>query len=294
MSARKSSEVIGTDSFVSYKGYFLPSSLEEARIKNQELNDFTLNKDDVLVVGFPKSGTTRMTLLLREMYDDWGLIEAAGRQVVPLLEWSVSQFHIEGATGIARKAFLENPSMSSSRRLIKSRLPYPILPRQFREDKVCKAIYMTRNPKDVCMNYFHFEKSFVPLDRNDEPIEWNDFVQAFVDGLVVYGPWLNHVIDWMQHCQAENILHVSYEELMHNPAAVVEKIVAFLDRPLGGKTIQQVIGSATFTNEGSTITRGATGEWRKVFSKEENALVDRDIGKMLKAKGFDFLYEPCQ
>ncbi|XP_006820669.1 sulfotransferase 1B1-like [Saccoglossus kowalevskii] len=299
MSVRKRSEAHGTDSFVSYRGYFLPPNIEEARLTNRELDKFELTDEDLLVVGFPKSGATRMTLLLREMYDNWGLIEAAGRKVVAQLEWSVSQFHTEGAVGIAKKMFATDPTdMTTSRRLIKTRLPYPIVPEKLREGKICKVIYISRNPKDVCVNYYSFEKSSLPLGEDGEPIPWEAFVQNFAEGLVVYGPWLNHVTEWLKHRDDDNFLHVSYEDLMQKPDTVIRTLAEFIGYPLDEVAVKRL---SRFRADGTDkdpdmkgVKKGVIGEWKKHFSEEQSKMFDRDIGMMLKAKNLDFLYTPYQ
>lgn len=46
-----------------------------------------------------------------------------------------------------------------SPRFIKTHLPFHLLPRQLREGKKKnKIIYVTRNPKDVCVSYYHHYK----------------------------------------------------------------------------------------------------------------------------------------
>ncbi|XP_002738148.1 sulfotransferase 1B1-like [Saccoglossus kowalevskii] len=284
--------------FVCYKGYYLPSYFQEDKIMDRELEDFDLTKDDVLVVGFPKSGTSQMIWLLREMYADWDLVNVLNRNVVPMLEWCVNQQHTEGTSGIAKKTFLEDPCLSGSgRRLIKSHLPYDMLPRTARSGDSCKIIYVTRNPKDVCANFYYLERSYLPMTSPDVVMTWEEFVTNFVEGRVVYGPWMNVVMEWWQHRADENILHVTYEDLITNPTDVIKMVAEFLGRPLTDKVIKTIAAFTTSEEKvikvgGVQFKKGVTGEWKNHFTKEQSDLYDRTIGVGLAYKGLDFLYEP--
>ena len=64
-----------------------------------------------------------------------------------------------------------------SPRILKTHLPYNIIPKSEDKDSKCKYIYVARNPKDVAVSYFKFATS---LERFKGP--WEIYVKLFVEG----------------------------------------------------------------------------------------------------------------
>ena len=73
----------------------------------------------------------------------------------------------------------EHPDINTlpSPRILKTHLPYNIIPKSVHEDSKCKYIYVARNPKDVAVSYFKFATS---LERYCGP--WEFYVKLFVEG----------------------------------------------------------------------------------------------------------------
>ncbi|XP_070562326.1 sulfotransferase 1B1-like [Ptychodera flava] len=288
------------DAYMCYKGYLLPPYMEEDRIIDNELENFHLTKNDVIVAGFPKSGTTWMTRILREMYGDWGLVEVHNRTVVPMIEWTVSQIHTEGVVGMAKKKFIEDPTLSgATHRLLKTRLPYDLLPSAAREENSCKLIHVTRNPKDVCVNCYFLERSHIPMTSPGKIMSWEDFVNNFSQGRVVYGPWITSVTEWWNHGPDENVLHVTYEEMVSKRQEIVQTLSDFLERPLSASDVKRVVkathsDSVVYTIDESVFRRGMVGEWKNHFTEKQSQRFDRLVCSKLKSKGIEFLFEPYQ
>ena len=68
---------------------------------------------------------------------------------VPFLEFSTSP----------RLGEFADIAKVPSPRLIKSHLPYSIIPKGSSDGTKCKYIYIARNPKDVAVSFFHFTVS---------------------------------------------------------------------------------------------------------------------------------------
>ena len=67
-----------------------------------------------------------------------------------------------------------------SPRLIKSHLPYHVIPMSKDESKRSKYIYVARNPRDVAVSYYHFVLSF---GADSYFIgTWKFFVKLFLEG----------------------------------------------------------------------------------------------------------------
>ena len=90
---------------------------------------------------------------------------------VPFLEWASTPLSPLKSSALLIKN-LPTP------RLLKSHLPYSVVPKSADEDKKCKYIYLARNPKDVAVSYYEFFN--VPITGFKGPFEF--FGKLFVEG----------------------------------------------------------------------------------------------------------------
>ena len=72
---------------------------------------------------------------------------------------------------------------------------------------------MVRNPKDNAVSYYHHHRMSTFLGKYNGT--WNNFVQLFAKGQLVYGDWFEHVRGYWELAQQcpEQVLFISYEEL---------------------------------------------------------------------------------
>lgn len=72
---------------------------------------------------------------------------------------------------------------------------------------------MVRNPKDNAVSYYHHHRISTFLGNYSG--SWDEFVDLFAKGYLVYGPWLDHVRGFWELKQRipDSVLFVSYEEL---------------------------------------------------------------------------------
>lgn len=54
--------------------------------------------------------------------------------------------------------FYEQLEAQTTRRFIKTHLPFNLMPRNIKEVGA-KVVYVARNPQDVAVSYYHFQKS---------------------------------------------------------------------------------------------------------------------------------------
>ncbi|XP_065103921.1 cytosolic sulfotransferase 3-like [Paramisgurnus dabryanus] len=131
-------------------------------------------------------------------------------------------------------------NLKTSPRLIKTHLPVQLVPKSFWEQN-SKVVYVARNAKDNAVSYFHFDR----MNKGEpEPGDWNNFLQKFMEGKKVFGPWYDHVSRWWEKKQTySNLLYLFYEDLVEDTGREVERLCSFL-------------GLATSADEREKITKG--------------------------------------
>lgn len=82
--------------------------------------------------------------------------------------------------------FYERFPNMPSRRFIKTHLPMKLMPRNIKEVGA-KVIYVARNPKDMCVSWFHFHKTNGFQERFIG--EFDSFAKYFTDGLSAF--WMH-------------------------------------------------------------------------------------------------------
>ena len=67
-----------------------------------------------------------------------------------------------------------------SPRLMKTHQPFHAIPKGTGDDTRCKYIYVARNPKDVVVSYYNFDKKMAPVTGYSGPFEF--FAKMFMEG----------------------------------------------------------------------------------------------------------------
>lgn len=70
--------------------------------------------------------------------------------------WAVATISAQLKEHAEKPSSIEIVQIAKSPRTIQSHLPFSLLPREIREGlKKPKIIYVARNPKDVCVSFYH-------------------------------------------------------------------------------------------------------------------------------------------
>ncbi|XP_077865125.1 sulfotransferase 2B1-like [Saccoglossus kowalevskii] len=230
-------------------------------VKNRRINVWDNREDDVIITTFPKSGTTWMLQLVSEMFPD--------------LNWQLKP------TNLAARAcyFYENADLLTGNYAIHVKavqttlheMPSPRLMYSHRENTTrCKIIYITRNPKDVCVSMFHFLNS----DKGD----------------VVFGPWTDHVIGWKRFGVDDGVLHVAYEDMRADLKSVAFKISQFLSRPVDDDQLKRALKRSDFQSMKEAGDDGRVGDWKSHFTVSQNELFDQTISRIMNENGVKLTY----
>ena len=245
---------------------------------------------DLCFTGFPKSGSTWLSYVLLLLIQNGETPSDATLR--SSLHWVASSFTYPRSRD-------ELESLPSPR-IFKSHMPYTMAVGGTPAESPCKHIYIARNPKDVCVSYYHFESEKSWAGEYDGP--WEHWLDMFINGKVQRGDWADHVLSWWERRDADNILFVRYEDLRGDFDATVSTIARFLDYPLPPelmatireKTSFQAMKQDEFSNmhEIQELTKffreGQVGSWKDLFTEEQNERFDAHFQERLKGSGLEF------
>lgn len=251
----------------------------------EAVKDFPLDPRDVMVTGFPKSGTNWVQIMLANMWDDWGPYVLTGSRRVPSIE-----FIGDGTDGYDIAVSSDPP------RLMKNHLDATRMPRHWRASGA-RTVYLTRNPFDVCPSFFR--QLQIPWLEFDA--DWDAWVDRFIRGDTLYGGWAHHVRSWHKYGLAENVHHVSYEAISRDPFGEMRKVVDFLGKPVSDARFEEVVTNALRENMDASgysdqITvaadklqyyrgGGEAGKGQAKFTPEQAERMEREVIEPLRAAG---------
>ena len=257
------------------------------------MKNMKLRPDDIWIVTYPKSGTTWTQQIVRFIISRGE--EDRTASVIEAVPW------VEG--------FCNNPAFGSSRvdvdkmdspRAFMSHLPYDKMPCGLPRDTPGKYIYVVRNPKDVVVSFFHYERGmpYSPL------YDWDEFFEKFVRGDLVYGNYFDHILSWWAHKDDANVLFLKYEDMQKYLPSAVSRIAKFIGQDINKKLVDEIARKTTFSNMkkdssanyewmnkyrrscGTNFMRkGEVGDWKNHFTPEQAARLDAIYDERVKGTG---------
>ncbi|XP_077536472.1 sulfotransferase ssu-1-like [Haemaphysalis longicornis] len=204
-------EAVMYNSYECNEGMGFNSFFQEENIRSA-LN-YKPRDGDVFLVTYPKCGTTWMQYIATN-------ILTRGMPPNDIGEFSIMTPNID-VIG-ARPA--ENPSRIGP---ITTHLP----PSVFKPVDTAKYIYVTRNPYDCAVSYYHFALGQTPKSTMD--VSFERFLDVFISGKVRFGNYFDHLLPWYERRHNSNVLFITYEDLQADTPAQVLRVADFLGEEHG-------------------------------------------------------------
>ncbi|XP_071594983.1 sulfotransferase 6B1-like [Heliangelus exortis] len=273
------------DMLFSYRGVLYPATLSSPETL-EALKSFEARSDDVILAGYPKTGTNWLDQMLREL-------ESADARYTE--EEMKERMDAEKKLELSVRLEFGDPGMYErmkrlpSRRIIVTHLPPHLLPPSFFQSKA-KILVLVRNPKDTAVSYYHFYNKMPLLPSFSS---WDEYFAAFMNGKLTWGSYFDHTVEWNKHSDHENIMLISYEELQEDQVLGMKKIAAFFGFSLSEEDFSRIAKKTSFQamKEKSHEThgkfgdilfrKGVVGSWRELFSKAQNEEMDRKFEECL-------------
>jgi len=276
---------------------FLPKFFEK---HFETINTLPVKDDDLWVCSFIKAGTTwtkEMAWLLTHDLD-YEAAKVNSYVRVPYLEfdatWCVAEISEKLKEDAAKPNSMEIVKNMKSPRTIQSHLPWSLLPKEIQDGvKTPKIIYVARNPKDLCVSFYHHR---VLIEGYTGKID--EYVEEFIADFTLYGPYWAHVKSFWERRHQPNILFITYEELKKDLSGIADKTARFLGKTLSPSDMEKLLDHLSFesmkanpfinldeiTNQLTQIhgltrkthfmRKGKVGSWKEELSPESIKKLD--------------------
>ena len=242
-----------------------------------------LNRNDVFVASYPRSGSTWLRFMLFEILTQKDAEFDDVNRYIP-------------DVGGQRDAVALLPNQG---RLIKTE-------EAFRPD-YRRAIYLVRDGRDVALSEYAYQKAQGWIDCS-----FDDYLKMFVNGNAsAYGSWEEHARSWIESPlnAGGDLMLVSYRELKQKSEPTLTRIAEFLKVRVPAQVIQNAIQNNNLQNmrkkedrapqigydprtksiaeEKRFVRSGAVGGWRERLTPAQAEYLQRNTGKMLVRLGFE-------
>ncbi|XP_062394668.1 sulfotransferase 2B1-like isoform X2 [Sardina pilchardus] len=283
--------------YLNYHGLPLPR-LAHSEDSLKYFENFQVNDDDVFAITYPKSGTTWMQEILPLILNGGDFTPV---QTIP--NWDRVPWLEE------TRAALVMDKITPPRVMV-SHMPYNLMPPSFFSSKA-KVIYVARNPKDVMVSSFFFHQMATFLD---DPGTFEEFIDKFLAGQVLFGKWTNHVRSWRNTDLGNRILYVTYEEMVEDLKGVVRRFADFLGQKMSEEILDNVVSHCTFNtmktnamsnyslvpqqvldnSKSAFLRKGISGDWKNHFSPEHKKKFTAVIQEEMKGSNIQFPWDDDQ
>lgn len=238
-----------------------------------------LAASDVVVVTYPKSGTTWLAFLLANL-------RKTDADDEPTLH-NVVQFIPHLAERPATTPLLSAAASLPAPRFFTAHSPY--------ERAFPNVVYVLRDPRAVMISYWHYKRfldaTFRPSIR--EFVQRNDHRPC---------RWDEHVAGWLLEHRHPHLLVVRYEDLCRDTVRVLRRILAFAGVSYSPAAITAAVEASRFDRMQALehqygpvprgmsherfIRRGEVDSWRDELDAASVRIIEQKYGRVMQIVGY--------
>lgn len=233
--------------------------------------------DDVFIVSYPRSGNTWLRFLV-------GNLVHTGPVDFRNIDDVISDIYQKGKLVIKTH---KPPRFLKSHETFDHRYP--------------KVVYLVRDPRDVCVSYYHYHLKNRWFDEN---VNLNDFVADFLQGNIRgnFGSWGENVGSWLgAGFGKSNFLLIRYEDLHEDTMEELIKVADFIGINSSKEQLEEAITRSNLDNMRKleqeqfrdwSTTRGSdpkipfirvadVGGWRKELSEDLRRSIEHEWNDLM-------------
>lgn len=151
-----------------------------------------------------------------------------------------------------------------------------------------KLIYLIRDPRDVMISYYHFEKFFLrDVLKKQTEFQFNDGLSIYEEitdyikyrfetESFPYNNWSDHVREALSY---KNILIVKYEDLLESTTTKMIEIIKFINNDYDYDKVENIVSYHLFNKEKSRLEnkkkefsihlrKGIIGDWKEYLNND--------------------------